>query len=137
MASRNYRDLIAWQKAMELTLEVYGATGAYPPEERYGLRSQMRAAAVSIPTNIAEGQGRRSVGAFTNHLSIAHGSVRELETQTLLSGMLGYLKPAVVDRLIERASEVGRLVTALSASLKGQRAARQLPAADCLLPTEP
>ena len=118
MAGKNYRDLIAWQKAMELTVEVYAATGAYPAEERFGLRSQMRSAAVSIPANIAEGQGRRSAGAFTNHLSIAHGSIRELETQTLLSGMLGYLKPDVVDRLIARASEVGRLVTALSAALK-------------------
>jgi len=118
MAGRNYRDLIAWQKARELTVEVYTATRDDPPEERFGLRRQMRAAAVSIPTNVAEGQGRRSVGAFTNHLSIAHGSVRELETQTLLSGMLGYLKPDVVDRLIARASEVGRLITAVSASLK-------------------
>jgi four helix bundle protein len=118
MAGRNYRDLIAWQKAMQFTVDVYNATRAYPPEERYGLRCQMRAAAVSVPTNIAEGQGRRSVGAFTNHLSIAHGSIRELETQTLLSGMLGYLKPEGVERLIGCASEVGRLVTALSASLK-------------------
>jgi len=118
MASRNYRDLIVWQRAMDLAVEVYRATDQLPTEERYGLRSQMRSAAVSIPSNIAEGQGRRSVGAFRNHLSISHGSVRELETQTLLSGMLGYLKPDVVDRLIERASEVGRLVTALSASLK-------------------
>jgi four helix bundle protein len=118
MAGRNYRDLIAWQKAMKLTVDVYAATRTYPPEERYGLRGQMRAAAVSIPTNIAEGQGRRSAGAFSNHLSIAHGSVRELETQMLLSGMLGYLQPDAVDRLIAQASEVGRLITALSASLK-------------------
>jgi four helix bundle protein len=118
MAGMNYRDLIAWQKAMELTVDAYGATRDYPAEERYGLRSQMRAAAVSIPCNVAEGQGRRSPGAFANHLSIAHGSIRELETQVLLSGMLGYLEQDVVDRLMSAASEVGRLVTALSASVK-------------------
>jgi four helix bundle protein len=118
MAGRNYRDLIAWQKAMELAVEVYRATDEFPAEERYGLRSQMRSAAASIPSNIAEGQGRRSGGAFRQHLSIAHGSVRELETQVLLSGMLGYLQPKVVEQLTSRTSEVGRLVTSLSSSLK-------------------
>ena len=118
MAGRNYRDLIAWQKAMELTVEVYRATSKYPAGERFGLQSQMRSAAVSVPSNIAEGQGRRSSGAFCQHLSIAHGSVRELETQVLLSGMLGYLEPKVVEHLISSLSEVGRLTTALSASLK-------------------
>ena len=118
MAGRNYRDLIVWQRAMELTVEVYRATDHLPAEERYGLRSQMRSAAVSIPSNIAEGQGRRTGGAFRQHLSIAHGSIRELETQVLLSGMLGYLQPKVVEQLMSQLSEVGRLATALSASLK-------------------
>jgi four helix bundle protein len=118
VAGKNYRDLVVWQKAMELSVEVYRATSSYPPEERYGLRSQMRSAAVSVPCNIAEGQGRRSVGAFRQHLSIAHGSIRELETQLLLSGMLGYLEPKIVEHLMSCSSEVGRLTTALSASLQ-------------------
>jgi four helix bundle protein len=118
MAGRSYRDLIVWQKAMGLTVEVYRATEKLPADERYGLRSQMRSAAVSIPSNIAEGQDRRSAGVFRQHLSIAHGSVRELETQVLLSGMLGYLQPEVVEQLLVSLSEVGRLATALSESMK-------------------
>jgi four helix bundle protein len=81
MTIRNFRDLLAWQRAMDLVVELYRVTGLMPPDERFGLTAQMRRAAVSVASNIAEGQGRRTDGEFLNHLSMAHGSLRELETQ--------------------------------------------------------
>ena len=117
MTIRNYADLLAWQKAMDLTEAVYTETSALPQEERYGLTSQLRRAAVSIPSNIAEGKGRRTDGEFLNHLSVAHGSICELETQVLLTGRLGLLKRESVDALIDRCAEVGRLVNGLANSI--------------------
>jgi four helix bundle protein len=96
MASQNYRDLIAWQKAMDLVVAVYRATEQFPKEEIYALTSQIRRAAVSIPSNIAEGQGRGTVNEFTHFLRIAHGSLRELETQLLIAQRLEYLNSDVV-----------------------------------------
>jgi four helix bundle protein len=113
MAIKSYRDLIAWQKAMELAEAVYRETRGFPKEETYGLRAQLRRAAVSIPSNVAEGQGRHSDGAFSRHLSIAHGSLCELETQLLLAGRLAYITQTRLDGLMSAASEVGRLVIGL------------------------
>jgi four helix bundle protein len=118
MPSRNYTDLIAWQKAMSLVEDVYLASRVLPAAERFGLTAQMRRAAVSIPANIAEGEGRRTDGAFGNHLSIAHGSIRELETHVMLAGRLTFFADDVVQSLLEQSAEVGRLVTGLSNSLK-------------------
>jgi len=118
MPIRNYADLAAWQKAMDLAETVYRTTSSFPKEEMYGLRSQLRKAATSVPSNIAEGQGRRSDGAFAQHLSVAHGSLREVETQVLLAGRLGYLGQDEVRRLLEQTAEVGRLITGLSNSLR-------------------
>jgi four helix bundle protein len=118
MASRHYQDLLAWQRAMELVELVYRVTVFMPLEERFGLTSQMRRAAVSIPANIAEGQGRRTRGEFLNHLSAAHGSTRELETHAMLAGRLGQLEAGPVEGILEAAGEVGRLVTGLAKSLK-------------------
>ncbi len=117
MAIRNYRDLLAWQKSMDLVEAVYRASHDFPVEERYGLSAQMRRAAISVSANIAEGQGRRTCGEFRNHLSIAHGSVRELETHVLVARRLEMLSPALSDGLLARASEVGRLVIGLSNAL--------------------
>ena len=117
VSSRNYQDLIAWQRAMQLVEAVYRLTNSMPVEERFGLTSQMRRAAVAIPANIAEGQGRRTCGAFRNHLSIAHGSIRELETHVMLAGRLGYMSEDSVEGTLRDASEVGRLVTGLANSL--------------------
>src|SRR3990167_852201 len=111
MPSRNYTDLIAWQKAMDLAEATYRATTTLPMDERFGLSAQMKRAAASIPANIAEGQGRRTRGEFGNQLSVAHGSVRELETHVMLAERLGYLDAAVARGLKDRLSEVGRLVT--------------------------
>jgi four helix bundle protein len=79
MKVKNYQDLIVWQKAMDLVEEVYKASRSFPREETYGLTSQIRRAAVSIPSNIAEGQGRRTTADFLRHLSIAYGSLREVK----------------------------------------------------------
>lgn len=117
MKVKDYRDLIVWQKAMDLVVEVYEATKKFPKEEIYGLTSQVRRAAVSVPSNIAEGQGRRSTKEFLNRLSIAHGSLREAETQIMIAGRLAYLISREVDLLLEKAAEVGRLINGLSNSL--------------------
>ncbi len=118
MPSRNYTDLIAWQKAMALAEAVYVATRQLPAEERFGLSAQMRRAAVSIPANIAEGQGRRTNGEFGNQLSVAHGSIRELETHVMLAGRLGLMSQDIVDGLLAQLAEAGRLTTGLANSLK-------------------
>ena len=118
MASRNYRDLFVCQRAMELATEVYRVTADFPATERYGLTSQMRNCAVSIPSNIAEGQGRNSSKDFLRFVSIANGSRCELETQVLLAFRLNYLDDATRGILLERSEEVGRLLSGLSNSLR-------------------
>jgi four helix bundle protein len=117
MKVRNYQDLIAWQRAMDLVVEVYEATKTFPREEIYGLRSQIRSAAVSIPSNIAEGQGRRTTPDFLRHLSIAYGSLREVETQTLIAARLRYIAHAKCVEIMNLAGEVGHLLNGLVASL--------------------
>jgi four helix bundle protein len=117
MASRNYRDLIAWQKAMDLVEGTYRASRKFPKEELYGLVSQIRRAAVSIPSNIAEGEGRGNPREFGHFLRVAHGSLRELETQTLIAQRLTYAEEAEATELLGLAGEVGRLITGLIRSL--------------------
>ena len=117
MAGKNYRDLVTWQRAMDFTVDVYAATSAFPREEIYGLTSQLRRSTMSIPSNIAEGEGRGSPGDFKRSLSIAHGSLREAETQLILSQRLRYLETANAERLREQAEEVGRLINGLSNSI--------------------
>ena len=113
---KHYEDLLVWQKAMDLVVEVYELTRGFPTDERFGLCSQMRRAAVSIPSNIAEGQGRRTAGEFLNLLSNAKGSLNELETQLKLSQRLDYCETPTP--LLDRVSEVGRLLNGLSRSLE-------------------
>src|SRR5690242_16757979 len=103
---KSYRDLVAWQKAMDLATLIYDVTHGWPREEMYGLTSQIRRAAVSIPSNIAEGQGRASTKEFIHHLSIARGSLLELETQVILSKRLGYIKSEAAENLLQNADEV-------------------------------
>ena len=110
MTIRNYRDLIAWQKAMALAEAVYGATLQMPREERYGLISQMRRAAVSIPSNIAEGEGRGSDRRPLHPLSLSYGSLRELETQLLLSGRLRFLRERELREVFDQCEELGRIL---------------------------
>jgi len=117
MAVQNYRELVVWQRAMDLAESVYHLTASYPRHELYGLARQSRGAAISIASNIAEGQGRRSTKEFLHHLSIAHGSLREVETQFILAGRLGYLQENEVATFMGDASEVGRLLNGLYNSL--------------------
>ncbi len=121
MSIRNYTDLVAWQKAMLLAESVYRATKDMPREELYGLTSQMRRAAVSIPSNIAEGQGRRTDGEFLHMLSISHGSVRELETQIALANRLRFMSDDDHRIVLDQCREVGRLLNGLMNSIAGCR----------------
>jgi four helix bundle protein len=109
--------LIVWQKAMDLVEDVYKSSKDFPREEIYALTSQIRRAAVSIPSNIAEGQGRRTTLDFLRHLSIAYGSLREVETQILIAGRLRYVAQTRVDDVMDLAGEVGRLLNGLMNSL--------------------
>lgn len=120
MTVQSYRQLIAWQKAMELVKKIYDSTKGFPKEEIYALTSQIRRAAVSIPSNIAEGQGRDSTKEFLHHLSIAYGSLMEVETQILIAESLNYLKTEETKLILEKTAETGRLINGLSRSLKNK-----------------
>lgn len=117
MKVKHYQELIVWQKAMDLVEEVYRVSKTFPREEIYGLTSQVRRAAVSIPSNIAEGQGRTTTPDFLRHLSIAYGSLLETETQLLLAVRLRYLSETTCSNVMTRTSEVGRLLNGLISSL--------------------
>jgi len=113
----NFKELIAAQKAMQVTALVYQLTGTFPPEEKFGLVSQMRRAAVSIPSNIAEGQARHTTGEFIQFISHPEGSVAELETQLLLSINLGFDTAVQADPIFQLLDEVRRMLNALRRSL--------------------
>jgi four helix bundle protein len=117
MAVRNYTELIAWQKAMDLVEAVYTLSSRFPREEMFGLTSQIRKAAVSVPSNIAEGQGRWTTGEFIQFLGIAHGSLREVETQTRVAVRLKFVTQADAEPVFQVAAEVGRLIQGLKKSL--------------------
>jgi four helix bundle protein len=117
MAVRSFRDLIAWQKAMDFAEAIYKATASFPKEETYGLRAQLRSAASSVPSNIAEGQGRKSTNEFRQFLSIAYGSLCESQTQTLLARRFGYITKEVLEQVMNLSDEVGRLINGLYDSL--------------------
>lgn len=117
MTGRNYRDLQVWQESMALVDATYAATRNWPREEMFGLTAQVRRAAVSVPCNIAEGQGRRSQKEFVHHLSIAHGSLREVETLVMIALRQKYIDHPGHDDLLTRAGLVGRLLNGLMNSL--------------------
>jgi four helix bundle protein len=118
----DHRDLIVWQKAMDLVVECYRISDRFPRSEDFGLRLQLRRAAVSVPANIAEGRGRTGVGEYLHHLSIAHGSLKELETHFEISRRLGYLTPEVLADFQGRLDEVGRLLGGLIRKLRATAA---------------
>jgi four helix bundle protein len=120
MTVRNYRDLIAWQKAMDLVELVDRATESFPQHEVFGIRQQIRRAAVSVPSNIAEGQGRDSPREFAKFLAIAHGSLREIETQLLIAQRLQYLNDVSTHAILDLCGDVGRLMTGLRTSLRNR-----------------
>lgn len=117
MTLKSYRDLIAWQKAMDFVTLVYRETARFPREEMYGLASQLRRSAVSVPCNIAEGQQRQTTKDFLNFLSIAAGSLAEAETQLLIAQRLAYLEESNTTAVLALAAEVGRLINGLRNSL--------------------
>jgi four helix bundle protein len=118
MKVRSYQNLIAWQKAVELVVEVYRVTRCFPNEELYGLVSQIRRAAVSIPSNIAEGQGRLSTGEFKQFLGHARASLFEVETQIEIAARLEYVTPDKTGELLAQCSELGRIINGLLSSLE-------------------
>jgi len=111
--SESHRDLIAWRKAKNLALNVYRCTRRFPKDEVYGLSSQMRRAAVSIPSNIAEGKGRYSNKEFVQFLYYARGSLLELETQLSIARDLSYIDLLVFESLESETEELGRILNGL------------------------
>ena len=115
---RSYRELIAWQKAMTFVTEIYAATHRFPSEERFGITNQSRRAAVSVPSNIAEGQARFSQKEFHHFLSQARGSLVEIETQLIIAKDLKYLPTPKAEALLALADELGRILNGLITSIK-------------------
>ena len=124
-STRGYRSLLVWQKAMDLADHVYDVTDSWPPSERYGLTNQSRRAAVSVASNIAEGQGRNSDGDFARFLDIAYGSLCELETQLLLAGRRDMLAGQALDELMSDSDEVARLIRGLTTTVRSRIAIRE------------
>ncbi len=120
MKVKSYRDLETWQQAMALVMEVYRVTKIFPKEELFGLTSQLRRATVSIPSNIAEGQGRTSTKEFLHHLAIAYGSLCEAETQLLIGRQLEYMSQQDYSSITELTARVGRLINGLTNSLQNK-----------------
>lgn len=119
MKIESYRDLFVWQKAMDLVVECYKFVSNLPKNETYGLISQVQRSAVSIPANIAEGHGRDHLGDYLRHFSIANGSLKELETHLILVGRLGYRAENEAEPLLARCTEIGKMLSGLSKSLRG------------------
>ena len=115
---QSYRQLIAWQKAMDLVDLVYDCTDQFPRRELYDLGSQLRRAAVSVPSNIAEGQARQSQREFYRFLSNARGSLVEIETQILIAQRRPYISAADAERVMDHCAELGRILNGLIASIK-------------------
>jgi four helix bundle protein len=114
---QGYRDLIVWQKAMGLAEATYRLTQRFPNEEKFGLTSQARRAAVSIPANIAEGYGRGTRPAYINFVRIAQGSLKELETHLILAERIGLCAAAETRDLLAEADEIGRMLRGLISKL--------------------
>ena len=115
---KDYRDLTVWQKAMDLVETIYHTTAAFPKEETYGLTSQIRRAAVSIPSNIAEGNGRNTTRDYLHFLGMAYGSVEEVETQVLIAERLRYVDSSHSSSLVQMTTEIARLISGLMNSLR-------------------
>jgi four helix bundle protein len=112
-----FRDLDVWQRSMDLVIEVYRITRAFPQSELYGLTAQMRRAAASVPANIAEGNGRLFRKEYAHHVSIARGSIAELSTCLEIAQRLGYVSPALVSDLLKLADDISRMLLMLVRAL--------------------
>ena len=114
---RSYRDLLVWQKSVELAVDLYAATRSFPAAERFGLTGQIQRAGVSIPSNVAEGHAREGPGHFLNHLSHARGSLAELDTQLIIANRIGLLSAPTYRAFAVRTDEVGRMLQGLTAAV--------------------
>ena len=114
---KSYKDLLVWQRSVQLSLSIYRLTRIFPEEERYGLTSQLQRAGVSIPSNIAEGYGRGTRKDYKQFLSIARGSTLEVQTQLLIASELGYCDAAAVKQAESLSDEVSKMLYSLIAKL--------------------
>lgn len=120
MAVQSFRDLLVWQRSIQLATVAYRATDGFPREEIYGLKNQMRRSAVSIPSNIAEGQGRLSTGEFRQFLGVARGSNCELQTQIEIARALKFGEVGLLDELEGLSFEVGKMINSILNKTKPQ-----------------
>lgn len=114
---KSYRDLVVWQRAIELSVAVYKLTEEFPKHELYGLAVQLRRAVVSIPSNITEGHGRLTTGEYKQFLGHARGSNCEVQTQLVITGKLQYGSPKLITHCEDLSNEVGKMLNALVGSL--------------------
>jgi four helix bundle protein len=117
---QSYQDLKVWQKAMDLAVACYQVTKSFPKDELYGLTSQIRRAAASVPANIAEGQGRQHTREFLHFLGVARGSIKEVETHLILSQRVGLLKEDELQPMLARTAEVCRMLAGLKGALEAK-----------------
>ncbi len=115
---QSYRDLVVWQKAMDLVVMVYAATESFPKNQQYGLTAQVQRSAVSVPSNIAEGRTRHSANDFIYHLNIARGSLAEIETQLTIAHRLDYLSEIDHERLLKHSREIMMMLHGLRTSIE-------------------
>ena len=120
-APRSHRDLKVWQIALDMTETLYRTTVDWPKSEQYGLVSQVRRAAVSVPANLAEGAGRRTPGEFMHFIGIARGSLAELETLLIIARRLGYIEEPLFRAIMDDLFELGRMTTGLLKSINDRR----------------
>lgn len=114
---RNYRDLKVWQESMNLVVECYQLANEFPKNEAFGLSSQLQRSAVSIPANIAEGRQRQHKREFIQHLSIAYGSLAELETHLQIAGRLEYIDEDQLGEILNKTGNIGKMINGLRKSL--------------------
>lgn len=123
----SYKELKVWQMAMNVATEIYDWTKVFPKHEMYGLSSQLQRSAVSVPANIAEGHGRSTTRDYLRHLSIARGSLAELETEILLAKQIGYGDMEKAAQLLEGVAEVSRMLRGLQKALQEKRRQQERP----------
>ncbi|MCS7216038.1 MAG: four helix bundle protein [Thermodesulfovibrio sp.] len=118
MKIQSYQDLQVWKKGIELTEKIYQVCKSFPQEEKYALTSQIQKSAISIPANIAEGWGRNSKKEYIQFLSIARGSVYELETHLIIAQKIGYIQEALLKELLQMTESLGKMLLSLIRSLE-------------------
>lgn len=130
MALKHYQELIVWQKSVDFVEQIYKMTAKFPSVETYGLTNQIRRAAISVPSNIAEGQGRSTTRDFFHFLGMANGSLKEVETQVFIAQRLGYIDKNILKMALGNTNEIGRLLNGLSNSLRKKLSHRSPSATD-------